>query len=48
MGRGNCIFFLLEGGIKMEKEEVAKQEKEIENDDKEIEEELEYSFEVGV
>lgn len=32
----------------MEKEEVAKQEKEIENDDKEIEEELEYSFEVGV
>lgn len=31
----------------MEKEE-AKQEIEIENDDKEIEEELEYSFEVGV
>lgn len=35
----------------MEKEEVLKQEKEIEtnqDDDKEIEEELEYSFEVGV
>lgn len=35
----------------MEKEEVLKQEMEIEtnqDDDKEIEEELEYSFEVGV
>lgn len=32
----------------MEKEEVTKQEIEIENDDKDIEEELEYSFEVGV